>query len=111
MGYSQESVAATSKGNLEISNSHLIVGKVQWYTHCLYIPFNTYPTVISPDKNKYMEKYRKYFLQISVFIYVCSALHTHTHTHAHVHTHTHTQHDTYLGNPRLRSSSGQVVPS
>jgi hypothetical protein len=45
-------VAATSKGNLEISNSYLMMGKVQWYRHCFYILFNTSPTAISPDKKK-----------------------------------------------------------
>ena len=61
LGYSQQSVAATSKGNLEICNCHLMVGKVRRYTHCFYIPFNASPIATSPDKNKYMEKYMKYF--------------------------------------------------
>ena len=89
MGYSQDSVAATSKGNLENGNSHLMVGKVQWYTHCLYIPFDTSPTAISPDKNKDMEKIKK-ILTANKCVHICVRACTHTHTHTHT-THTHKQ--------------------
>jgi hypothetical protein len=80
--YSRDSIAATSKGNLGIRNSHLMMGKVQRCTRYCYIAFHTSPTTISPDKIKDTEKIQKIFPENKCTCYARTPTHTHTHTHS-----------------------------